>query len=383
MMVGNRRDLPEGVHHDADRGTYYCKWRTSTGKQAKKRGFSSPREASKHRRQQLAAADRNEDLRPPRERGTFAAYAEAWIIERKGYVAPGTWSDYEIHVRLRLVPHFGAMRLEAIDRADIGRYVADLEGTLKPKTINNSLIVLSAMLEDAVADRLVPFNPAKGRPGARSRSVKLRVESREMDYLRLYEIPGYLDGCSNEYRPMAELLVHTGLRVSELAALRVDDLHLDEGFVLVKRQHQHDEDVLTKSQKARRVEIGDRLAGVLRDHLAREGEHRKLDGRAHVFLRPSGGRQGQPYDRFRLRDLHKQAAKAIDRAGLRAHDLRHTAAASWLACGLPLIYVQRQLGHSDLMVTERNYGHLEASFLESAALRAEKAIWGELEPTPA
>jgi len=50
------------------------------------------------------------------------------------------------------------------------------------------------------------------------------------------------------------------------------------------------------------------------------------------------------------------------------------------AAGLPLIYVQRQLGHASIITTERQYGHLEKSFLRGAARRAEAAIWeGRLE----
>ena len=41
-----------------------------------------------------------------------------------------------------------------------------------------------------------------------------------------------------------------------------------------------------------------------------------------------------------------------------------------------LAHVQRQLGHSDIGTTIRNYGHLEQSFLHDAAARAETAIFG-------
>ena len=76
------------------------------------------------------------------------------------------------------------------------------------------------------------------------------------------------------------------------------------------------------------------------------------------------------------RDWHKQA---LEDAGLRdmpLHSLRHTAAASWLLAGQPLIYVQRQLGHSSITITERYYGHLEQSFADAAANETERAIWG-------
>jgi integrase len=55
------------------------------------------------------------------------------------------------------------------------------------------------------------------------------------------------------------------------------------------------------------------------------------------------------------------------------HALRHTAAA-WLAAGNSLMYVQRQLGHSDISTTERYYGHLERHVLAAGAVATEEAI---------
>ena len=65
------------------------------------------------------------------------------------------------------------------------------------------------------------------------------------------------------------------------------------------------------------------------------------------------------------------------RESLRLHDLRHTAAASWLAAGLPLIYVQRQLAHADHQTTVKQYGHLEESFMRGTPGRVEQAIWAD------
>jgi integrase len=63
---------------------------------------------------------------------------------------------------------------------------------------------------------------------------------------------------------------------------------------------------------------------------------------------------------------------------VRLHDLRHSAAAEWLSAGLPLVYIQRQLGHRDITTTVRSYGHLEASFLRDAAARAEAAVFASV-----
>ena len=58
----------------------------------------------------------------------------------------------------------------------------------------------------------------------------------------------------------------------------------------------------------------------------------------------------------------------------------HSAAAAWLASGLPMMYVQRQLGHTDIGTTIHNYGHLEESFLLDAGERAEVAMFGHTRP---
>jgi integrase len=42
---------------------------------------------------------------------------------------------------------------------------------------------------------------------------------------------------------------------------------------------------------------------------------------------------------------------------------------------LPLVFVQRQLGHADIATIVGHYGHLEHGFLQDAAARAEAAIW--------
>src|SRR6185312_951721 len=130
----------------------------------------------------------------------------------------------------------------------------------------------------------------------------------------------------------------------------------------------------TKGDRYRSVEFGPRIEGILRDLRANRTEHRLADPAAsRVFLGPKGA----ALNRSDIsRDEHKAALRRAGlRASLRLHDLRHSAAASWLAVGLPLIYVQRQLGHSSITTTEQQYGHLEKSFLRDAAERAEAAIW--------
>ena len=58
----------------------------------------------------------------------------------------------------------------------------------------------------------------------------------EPDWLRPEEIPVYLEACTVEYRPLAELLIGGGLRISEALAIEVDDIDAERQVVYVVRQ---------------------------------------------------------------------------------------------------------------------------------------------------
>jgi integrase len=347
-------------------------YRASNGVQRRKRGFTSPREAERFLRTTMAAVYRGEIVAT---RDTFAQYIDRWLEDQRPRLEGSTFSDYEVNVRKRLKPFFGEHRLTAITPQLIRSYVGQLAsaGKLSPKTINNSIGVLSVALGHAEEDGLIARNPVSTRRGARTR-IKLPAAHVEMDYLRLHEIPRYLDGCTDHYRPIAEFLIATGLRISEALALTCADIDWDSQTVRVVRSQKQAGLGSTKGDRSRSVDFGPRLQRVLADHQARRTEHGPSDLSAEpLFLLPDGER---PNRRQISRGEHKDALRASGlRTRLRLHDLRHTAAASWLAAGLPMIYVQRQLGHSMISTTLEQYGHLEETFLRDGARRAEAAIW--------
>ena len=195
----------------------------------------------------------------------------------------------------------------------------------------------------------------------------------------MYEIGRYLDACADCYRPLAEFLIGTGVRISEALGLRWTDLDLEAGVVRIARQRSRANDgtAPTKGRRFRSVQIGPLLAERMRELKA----SRRADDGGWVFLCPppvrgqySGRCEPVPPSRKTAWDWHMAA---LEDAGLRTmplHALRHTAATAWLATGHPLIFVQRQLGHRSITTTEEHYGHLEASFVRDAAAKTEAAI---------
>lgn len=359
-------------------------YRRSDRTQTTKRGFTSERSARDARRRLVEQVERGE-VRHTKE--TFGRYWDRWLTRRRPYLEPGTWSSYEIAGRKRLVPAFGSRSLGELSVDDIREFVAELAeaveaGELAAKTVNNALGTLVVCLNAAVDDGLLSLNPAL-------RVERLPPAHIERDYLRLDEIPRYLAACSDVYRPLAELLIGSGLRISEALALRIGDLELGEtgGTVVVCRSRKLDVIGSTKSDRFRSIEIGPALCSILRDQVARRAETAAGDGAATIlFVTPvrtvkrSPGRWesagvGRPLDRTAVsRDWHKHALEDAALRDMPLHALRHTAAAAWLAAGNSLMYVQRQLGHADISTTERYYGHLERHVLAAGAVATEQAI---------
>ena len=368
----------------ADGARWRFVYRRTDGIQTTKRGFASERAARDARRRLIEQVERGE-VRHTKE--TFGAYWERWLTRRRPYLEAGTWTGYEIQGRKRLVPAFGRRALGELSVEDVRGFVADLAegveaGEIAAKTVNNALVTLVVCLNDAVEDGLLVANPAL-------RVQRLPPAHIEREYLRLNEIPRYLDGCSDVYRPLAELLIGSGVRISEALALRISDLELEDtgGAVIVYRSRKKDGTGSTKSDRFRSVEIGPGLCAVLRNQLARRAEVAAGDvTKAVLFVMPvrtvkrSSGRwesagAGVPFDRTTVsRDWHKQALQDAALRDMPLHALRHTAAAAWLAAGNSLMYVQRQLGHADIGTTERYYGHLERHVLAAGAVATEEAI---------
>jgi integrase len=375
----------------------YVAWR-SDGSQTSKRGFPSEKAARDARRRLVEKQERGE-LRHSKH--TFGSWWREWLPRRKSRIEPGSWANYEVHGRKRLLPVLESIPLGRLDESAIQELVdvmaEEIEnGELAPKTANNALATLVVCLNGAVKEREMARNAAL-------QIERFRDDEVERDFLRLHEIAVYLESCSDVYRPVAEVLAGAGLRVSEATGLQVQDLELADtgGAIVVYRSRKRSatrqtRNGSTKSDKFRRVEIGPKLSRVLSDQVARRAEMAVGDqSKAPLFVMPmrslkrapgcwEGHGAGEPMDRTTIsRDWHRAALQDAGLRDMPLHALRHTAAAAWLAGGNSLMYVQRQLGHASITTTERYYGHLERHVLAAGATATEEAIARASKPSSA
>jgi integrase/recombinase XerC len=128
------------------------------------------------------------------------------------------------------------------------------------------------------------------------------------------------------------LMWHCGLRVSEVSGLLVSDVDLSGRKLFI--QH-------SKERKDRMLYISQTTADSLRKHLA----NRRRPDSPYLFA----GRRGPATDR-NIRDRMRVHGERCD-VPVTPHRLRHTFASQMLAAGMPVLSLQRYLGHEDLNTT--------------------------------
>ncbi len=153
-------------------------------------------------------------------------------------------------------------------------------------------------------------------------------------------------------RTMLEVLYATGLRVSELIALKIEQVNMRQGLVRC----------VGKGNKERLVPLGEIALDWLQDYLI-EGRPAILNGQLSDDLFPTNRGKGMTRQAFWYL-IKRYAKQAMIEKDLSPHTLRHAFATHLLNHGADLRVVQLLLGHSDLSTTQI-YTHVAKERLKS------------------
>lgn len=226
-------------------------------------------------------------------------------------------------------------------------FLAELHGRrLKKTSIGRKIAALRAFFEYARSRHWVASDPAAALSTP-------RTDKTVPSFLSEDEAAGLLDlpasGRPADLRDTAilELLYATGVRVSELVGLNLEDIHAGERLIRV----------LGKGRKERIVPFGakaaERLEAYLRVRRALP-EFRDLGEKA-VFLNRQGGR-------LTVRSIQRMVQKYVSRTAVNRrispHSLRHSFASHLLGRGADLRAIQELLGHASLATTQK-YTHMD------------------------
>ncbi|MBC7348703.1 MAG: tyrosine recombinase XerC [Candidatus Aminicenantes bacterium] len=230
-------------------------------------------------------------------------------------------------------------------------FLAELhERKLKKSSIVRKLAAMRSFFEFGLRKKWRDDNPA-------STLSTPRQEQKIPGFLTEEETAQFLEWPVDRSEPLEvrdrailELLYASGLRVSELTALDLEDLHLRERLVRVKG----------KGKKERIVPFGRQAEKWLREYLAlRPGLAAKRTAEAALFLNYRGERLTPRSVQRLVQSRLKQIA--VFRK-ISPHSLRHSFASHLLSRGADLRVIQELLGHKSLATTQK-YTHLDLSRL--------------------
>ena len=265
----------------------------------------------------------------PRSVDAYATDVRAWLEDldrRKLQVEAATRED--------VLEHLARLATQGLSARSRARHLAALRG-------------FHRFLED---EKLAPKNPTEDLDTPRA-GRKLPVFLSLAEVERLLEAPDPKSPAGVRDRAMLEVLYATGLRVSELCRLGVNDVNLQDGFVLA----------FGKGRKERVVPLGKAAITRVKEYLAVRPLLLRGQASAALFVTP----RGKGFSRMGFwKLLRRHALKAGITRPISPHKLRHSFATHLLERGADLRAVQAMLGHADLSTTQI-YTHVNQARLRA------------------
>jgi len=271
-----------------------------------------------------------------------------------------TYITFESSFRVHILPQFGRLHLDQIDRQKMEGFISKLvKKDMAKDSIRLILAALSFLYTHAVENKLVSENPTKG-VSKLYRQVPRRHKKPEP--LTVEESLAFLSASLThdpEHYPLFLLALHSGLRSGEIGGLQWPDVDWNGKFISVRRAIVRGRITTPKTKGSeRKVDCSDDLLRVLADTRRRRQEKALRSGSNEICPWVFTHRKGKPVDMNNVKVAYFK--KVLRKAGLRDirfHDLRHTYASLLLAQGEPVTYVANQLGHANPGITLKIYSH--------------------------
>ena len=233
-----------------------------------------------------------------------------------------------------------------LDRQTLVQFAVSLSGAA-PLTVRRKLACLSSFFKFLQDMGHVIGNPAHGLPLPK-KTQPVPVTLTDDQARRLMAVAH-----TPWHRAVIALLLSTGIRRSEATAIKLDDLDLEKGQLLVRG----------KGAKERIVPLNSLTIQAIRDYL----ECRPQTTSRHLFVSRIGahGIHGRLINKM----LNQVLARAgLTKEGITPHKLRHTFATHLIRNGVDVRTVQELLGHADLQTTAR-YLHSDIRTKQAAVTK--------------
>jgi integrase/recombinase XerD len=240
--------------------------------------------------------------------------------------------------------------ISSVKRQDVVRYVQSLRSAgISARSVARALAAIRGFFRFLVRERHLQHDPTENLDNPKLwTTLPQSLQPAEVEALLAAPDRNTPDGLRDA--AMLELLYATGLRVSELIRVKLEDLELEAGFLRT----------FGKGSKERIVPFGGSARDTIAGYMERGRPHFNRRNESHLFL----SNRSRPMSRqaFWMK-IVKYARQAGIKAHISPHVLRHSFATHLLENGADLRSVQLMLGHSDISTTQI-YTHVSRSRLQ-------------------
>ena len=226
-----------------------------------------------------------------------------------------------------------------VTKDDIKKYLENLKNIgKKTSTISRNLASIRSFYQYLVRTKKIKEDPTEG---IQSPKVEKRVpsvlSSKEVELL--LEQPKAVDLKGIRDKAMLEFAYATGMRVTEIISLNIDDVNLEEAYVICK-----------SGNKQRIIPLGSMSLKALKEYIEQaRGILIKNEDEKALFVNVNGGRLTRQGFWKIIKYYKEQAHITKD---ITPHVLRHSFATHLLQNGADLRAIQTMLGHSDISSTQ-------------------------------
>ena len=222
--------------------------------------------------------------------------------------------------------------LSDVTTADIDAFKEDLSTTnYTTKSISRKINSIKSFFAYVMANGAISENPA-------TNVTHPKYDIKPPRILNKIEYRALRDACRDDLRMAAivELLLQTGMRISELANLKIGDVDLNTNQITIRAYESHPERMVPLNQPTK-------------ESLVKYLDIRPKSGNTSVFITKTG-------NPFLIRNIRSNLDRYFHIAGIenaKVNDLRHTFIAQQLTSGSPLVYISKLVGHKRLSTTEK------------------------------
>lgn len=259
---------------------------------------------------------------------------------------PKTLKAYRIDLR-QFSEQICIEDITQISSSVLEQHIASLHRQYRPKTVKRKIATLKAFFHYSEYREVITRNPFNRIQIHFREPVKLPktipLPTLELLLSTIYTQTSTATSLYQQRKALrdvavAELLFSSGMRISELCALRSDDINLSDGTILI----------YGKGSKERRIQLGSQTVIALLNKYHTEF-HNEISRCQHFFANQNGTPLS---DQAVRRMINKYCSSAAIEMHITPHMFRHTFATSLLEADVDIRYIQEMLGHSSINITE-------------------------------